>query len=109
MPGAIHTDTTTRPDRVVLAVSGELDMGSCTRLSTLTDALILSGRTLALEMSAVTFLDSSGLHLLLTLRNRALAQGGRLELHCVPHQAQRVLDLTGTRHLFTLRPGTPTA
>ncbi|MFB6477436.1 hypothetical protein ACFCXF_03125 [Streptomyces virginiae] len=40
----------------------------------------------------------------LALRTRAAAEGGSLELICVPQQALRVLDLTGTRHLFALTP-----
>ncbi|MFJ5546249.1 STAS domain-containing protein [Streptomyces sp. NPDC093225] len=104
MPGAITTDVTTRPDRVVVAVSGELDFDSCTQIRGTTDAVPLHGRTLTLEMAAVTFMDSSGLNMLLDLRNRAHAEGGTLELAGLPRQAQHVLDVTGTRHLFTVRP-----
>ncbi|MEU9107717.1 STAS domain-containing protein [Streptomyces xanthophaeus] len=64
----------------------------------------VKGQTLALDLPAMTRMDSSGLNMLLTLRNRARAEHGVLHVCGVPRQALRVLGLTGTRSLFTLRP-----
>ncbi|WP_323187936.1 STAS domain-containing protein [Streptomyces sp. NBC_01264] len=53
-----------------------------------------------MDLSAVTFMDSSGL----TLRNRTEAAQGTLELRGLPDQTLRLLDITAARDLFTLTP-----
>ncbi|MFJ7158767.1 STAS domain-containing protein [Streptomyces sp. NPDC101118] len=100
----LDVDVRAHPQRTVVTVAGDLDMDTCPHLSETLEALTLDGQALALDLRAVTFMDSSALHLLLALRNRARATGGTLELIGLPHQAQRLLDLTGTRRLFTLQP-----
>ncbi|MFJ5546406.1 STAS domain-containing protein [Streptomyces sp. NPDC093225] len=102
-----------RPERIVVRVAGELDFESGPYVTDVTAALPLDGPALAVDLSGVTYMDSAGLDVLLALRRRAAAEGHRLHLIGVPRQALRVLDLTGTRHLFTLHtaaervPGTP--
>lgn len=90
-------------DRTVLTVSGELDMDTAPDLTQAADVLDLRGQTLALDLSDVTFVDSSGLNALLALRHRVDVAGGTLELIGLCEQALHLLDLTGTRSLFTLR------
>lgn len=97
-------NVTVHADRAVVTVAGSLDMDTCPHVTEATDALTLRGRILVLDLSAVTFIDSSALNMLLNLRNRAHAEGGTLELRAVPAQALRVLDITGTRGLFALTP-----
>lgn len=103
-PFKLDLDVSAQPDVTIMTVAGELDMTTCPYVTRATDYLILQGRTLALDLSALTYMDSSGLDMLLTLRNRARTEYGVLHLYGVPRQALRVLDLTGTRGLFTLRP-----
>ncbi|MCX5584004.1 STAS domain-containing protein [Streptomyces erythrochromogenes] len=92
------------PDRTILTVSGELDMDTAPHLTAAADALDLPGQTLVLDLSTVTFIDSSGLNALLALRHRVNVADGALELIGLCEQALHLLDLTGTRGLFTLRP-----
>ncbi|MFE5717590.1 STAS domain-containing protein [Streptomyces erythrochromogenes] len=93
-----------QPGRAVVAVTGELDMDTCPQLAAATDALDLADQRLTVDLSHVTFMDCAALHQLLALRRRALDQHGRLELSAIPDHALRMLDHTGTRHLFTLCP-----
>ncbi|MFF3677862.1 STAS domain-containing protein [Streptomyces sp. NPDC002120] len=93
------------PDRTILTVSGELDMDTAPNLTEAADGIDLHGQTLALDLSAVTFVDSCGLNALLALRHRVGLTGGTLELCGLCDQALHLLDLTGTRPLFTLRTG----
>ncbi|MFD4925042.1 STAS domain-containing protein [Streptomyces goshikiensis] len=104
LPIRLDLDVSTQPDVTVVTLAGELDMTTCPYVTQATDTLALKGQTLALDLSALTHMDSSGLNMLLTLRNRARDEHGVLHLLGVPRQALRVLDLTGTRSLFTLRP-----
>ncbi|MFE5680323.1 STAS domain-containing protein [Streptomyces erythrochromogenes] len=90
--------------RTVLTITGALDMDTVPHITAATDPLALSGRTLVLDLAAVTFIDSAGLNTLLILRNRAEAEQGLLELRGLPDQALRLLDITGSRPLFTLTP-----
>ncbi|MGW2587906.1 STAS domain-containing protein [Streptomyces virginiae] len=99
----IDTATPTGP-RIVLTITGALDMDTVAHITTATDPLTLEGRTLVLDLAAVTFIDSSGLNTLLILRNRVEAEQGTLELRGLPDQALRLLDITGARALFTLTP-----
>ncbi|GLX17566.1 hypothetical protein Slala02_03930 [Streptomyces lavendulae subsp. lavendulae] len=103
---AFDVDVALRPDSaaVTVTVRGELDLATCPRVVRATETIPLEGRTLTLELSAVTFMDPSGLNMLLGLRERARAEGGALYLAGVPDQARTVLDLTGTGDLFPLRP-----
>ncbi|MFD6888035.1 STAS domain-containing protein [Streptomyces sp. NPDC059957] len=107
MPPTSNIVVTQHADRTVVTLTGPLDMDTCARITDATDALALQGCTLTLDLSDVSFMDSSGLNMLLTLRNRAHAEGAVLELHGLPDQALRVLDITGARDLFTLHPATP--
>ncbi|MFJ4862844.1 MULTISPECIES: STAS domain-containing protein [unclassified Streptomyces] len=100
---SIDTATYTRL-RTVLTVSGALDMDTVPHITAATDPLTFGGRTLVLDLAAVTFMDSSGLNALLLLRSRAEAEQGALELRGLPDQALRLLDITGARALFTLTP-----
>ncbi|MEV7420652.1 STAS domain-containing protein [Streptomyces sp. NPDC089919] len=105
MPGSSLTvDVATRPQHVLVTVAGDLDIDTRTDVTQLIDELPLEGRTLTLDMSGVTFMDSSGLSLLLDLRRRVEDEGAGLELAAPSFHTLRVLDLTGTRRLFTIRP-----
>ena len=53
--------------------------------------------------SAVTFIDSSGLRVLVALSNEAAADNAALTLRNVPRHAERVLDLTGLAEFFQRR------
>jgi anti-sigma B factor antagonist len=77
--------------RTVVAVSGEVDIASSPALrSALDDAL--DADDLCVDLSETTFMDSSGLHVLLDVHRRMEA---RLTIVCPPGNVRRVLDLTG--------------
>jgi anti-sigma B factor antagonist len=101
----ISEDTTV----TTIALTGELDLSTCPQVTAVTDGLRLGGRTLRMDLSGVTFIGSTSLNMLLSLRLRAEAEEGTLELTGLQHQAERVLALTGTRNLFRILPGAPPA
>src|SRR5919202_189512 len=59
---------------------------------------------LVFDLSAVTFVDSSGLRELLRARMECDRRGGRLVLAGVPRTVARLLDLTGTTTMFEIAP-----
>jgi anti-anti-sigma factor len=80
----------------VLALRGEFDLAGATearkRLLVLEPAL---GGRLVLDLSELTFLDSSGIRLILQARERALRHGADFVLVPGPEQVMRVLELVG--------------
>ncbi|MET7437187.1 STAS domain-containing protein [Streptomyces sp. NPDC004082] len=88
-------------DRTVVTVAGAIDLNSCPALEDATLVIPLDGKTLHLEMSGVSFMDSVGLNLLLKLRRRMLAEGGQLLVTGLQSQPASVLRLTETDTLLT--------
>ena len=60
-------------------------------------------KTLMLDMEGVTFMDSSGIALILRAQQRMQLLDGSLLVCHVPEQAKRVLDAAGIGRLVTIR------
>jgi len=70
-------------DPVVVQLSGELDTYTVPEIRDAFDALSLGpGAVVVVDLSDVTFLDSSGLGAIFALHHRLAAVGGRLRLVC---------------------------
>ncbi len=88
-------------DRAVFSLSGELDLASAPALRReVNAALALPIVGLTLDLRALEFLDSSGLHCLLAARNDAADRGIRFELVRVPRHALRVIAVTGLNQIL---------
>ena len=82
-------------DTVVLPLSGRVDIAALAALKEELTQAIAGGRTqLLLTMAAVSFIDSSGLGLLVGLQKELRGRGGGLALCEVPPQARMALRLT---------------
>lgn len=82
--------------RAVLRPVGELDLASCERLREAIDAELDGGRTwLVFDMSALRFLDSSGLSVLAEYSMKAERRGGQLVLAALRPQPAKVLGICG--------------
>ena len=82
--------------RTVLAVTGEVDIASTPTLrSAVEGALDAAAQDLWLDLGATTFMDSSGLHVLLDAQRSAERLGRQFTIICPPGSVRRVLDLTG--------------
>lgn len=57
---------------------------------------------LVLDLHRLSFMDRSGLHVLLRARARSRHTGTRLELACGPGQVKRLLELTGLDREFEI-------
>ena len=77
--------------RTVIAVSGEVDMASSPSLRSELEAA-LDAQELRVDLCDTTFMDSSGIHVLLDIHRLA---EGRMTIVCPPGPVRRVLDLTG--------------
>jgi anti-anti-sigma factor len=80
----------------VVAVSGEVDIASAPRLRAELEGLFDAGaEDLRLDLSTTTFMDSSGLHVLLDMHHYAESLGRQMTVVCPPGNVRRVLELTG--------------
>src|SRR5437870_1548148 len=80
---------------VKLRVAGELDLRTIAPLSERVSERLLAGaRDLTLDLSALEFMDSSGLRLLIELHDRSRAEGWRLRLTCPEHEAAALVIRT---------------
>lgn len=85
-----------------VVVRGDLDLPAGDALEALVTPMIQTSPDLQIEMSDVTFLDSSGLGALIVISQMAADAGGHVVL-CDPSEAVvQALDLTHTTTLFTV-------
>lgn len=83
-------------------VSGEIDAHSVTSLSDHLSECTATDGDVVIDMSAVTFMDSSGLRLLIDLRQRTEAAPHDLVLRSPSAAVLRLLEVAGLDDHFTL-------
>lgn len=93
--------------KLLLTLSGELDHhGARDAIRELEEAVDAAlPRKLVLNFAGVTFMDSSGIALLLRAQRRMQNLGGSVRVCQVPRQAKRVLDAAGIDRLMTIEAG----
>ncbi|MEU0674689.1 STAS domain-containing protein [Streptomyces sp. NPDC006172] len=87
-----------------IRVTGDLDWDSADDLTKAARACLRADpppRRLRLDCAAMTLCDSLGLAALLMVQREASAAGARLRLDDRPAHLERLLDITGTAHVFT--------
>jgi anti-sigma B factor antagonist len=91
----IDIRTTTRGPATVLSVSGEIDISTAPRLlEALADLDGSARETLVLDLTAVSFLDSSALGALVGTQKEIAAAGGRLTVVCSDPKVLRIFTIT---------------
>jgi anti-sigma B factor antagonist len=91
-------------DRVIVRLEGELDMANAPRLQSAVDGAELDAEAMVvLDLQQLQFIDSTGLRIVLSVRERALARGQEFAVTPGSQQVQRLLSLTGVAgHLRTI-------
>ena len=95
---------TSRDGAVTIALSGEIDHHGARAMMLQLDEAIASRlpMRLTLDLSGVTFMDSSGIAVLLRALRQIDQLGGSLRVTAIPVQARRVLDAAGVGRLINL-------
>jgi anti-sigma B factor antagonist len=98
--------TTRVADRyTVIDAVGELDVHTAPRLRDQFLALVNAGdHHLILDLDKVSFLDSTGLGVLVGALKRLRRHGGSLRLVCTRENILKVFRLTGLTPVFTFHP-----
>ena len=86
-----------RQDTLVVRLGGELDLGEADKLRLTLDKELFQGkiRHLIINLSRVTFMDSSGLGVILGRYKRLTHQGGKVVLVGAQPPVNRILELSG--------------
>ena len=98
----LHITTAPTADGLMgVCVAGEIDMETAPQVTDAVRAAVAAGpREVQVDMAAVTFLDSSGIHMLLRARREAAECGVALRVVKAHRSVVRVLQITGLLSLF---------
>jgi anti-sigma B factor antagonist len=99
-----------RPDTVILAVSGDLDVASAPMLRAhIGFALGRQPARLVLDLAGLRFCDASGLSVFAMAQNAATREGASLALAAVPRLVTRLLRMTGMNRILDVYPSVAAA
>lgn len=85
----------------MVTVAGEIDMANADDLQSYLSSVAETHNLVALDLSTVTFIDSTGLNALIRTY-RLLEPGGSLLVLAPSPQVSRVLEVTGLDRLFRI-------
>jgi len=92
----------------VLVVAGEVDMSTVQPLRTaIVQVLDRGAPELVVDLHAVTFLDSTGISVLVLGRRTATGTGARYRVVNARDMVARVLEVTGVRDFLSEADGAP--
>jgi anti-sigma B factor antagonist len=100
----MHVEThCASPGTVIVVVAGEVDLATAPALhAALVEALTTYMPTVVhIDLSACTFLDCSGIRVLVAAHSTAQASGHQMWARHPQHLVRRVLELTGLLDVFT--------
>jgi anti-sigma B factor antagonist len=96
----------TEKDRIVVAVDGELDMQTSVEFKQVLMDLVADDTDVVVDLSGLTFVDSSGLSALIAVHKRALTHvRASMVLDRVPPFLHRILAVTGLAAVLPVAGG----
>ncbi|MBB6627990.1 STAS domain-containing protein [Nocardioides sp. KIGAM211] len=99
-----------RPEdgRHVVVATGEVDVATRNQLKSVIDELIVQGHVhLVVDLDETTFLDSTGLGVLIGARRKTHAFMGSFAIVCNRPQLLKVFRITGLDKVFEIRQTLP--
>jgi anti-sigma B factor antagonist len=89
----------------VVTVAGEVDMYTAPALEQALEGVVgLGGTTVVLDLTEVSFIDSTLLSVLLRYRDRLNNLGGELAIVTDDRRIRRTFEITGLDRIFTIEP-----
>jgi anti-sigma B factor antagonist len=100
-PGELAITSERDGDLHVIALTGELDLATAPGLEQeLLRVEATDAASIVVDLSGLTFMDSTGIRLMVAANARSRADSNRLVLLRGPHAVQRVFELTGVADLL---------
>jgi anti-sigma B factor antagonist len=94
-----------QPEHIVLRVSGDLDLETAPRLLAGAEPhLVAAEETLIIDLSALAFIDSSGLSVLIRINERLSTIGRPWTIIAPAPQVAKAFEITGLDQILPLRP-----
>lgn len=95
-PGALEIDSELQSDAARLTAVGELDIATAPQLEQEVRSLLARGvRHLLIDLSRLTFIDSTALRLFIVLSDRSAGEGWTLKFIRPTGQVRSVFEITG--------------
>lgn len=105
----LRIQTQNSSDATVVALEGELDVASAPRLVEEVGRRTDAADRIIVDLSGLSFMDSTGLRALLSASEIAEAAGCSFAIVQGPHQVQRLLRLTRVAERLAIIDGAPAA
>jgi anti-sigma B factor antagonist len=87
----------------VIDLCGEVDLYTSSTFKThVIDAVARGKRTIVVDLTDVTFIDSTALGVLMGAQRRLLPAGGRIAIVCKDRNIRKVFQVTGLDRVFGL-------
>ena len=103
-PPTLVLSVSAEGDETTVAATGELDVNTAPELRERLSALIGAGANLiVIDLSGVTFIDSTALSVMVSALKRLRQADGDLELASPTPSVRRVFEITGLTRLFAIR------
>lgn len=99
---SLHIDKTQNAAQTTLALSGRLDTITAPELETQLRTLLPETAALVLDLSALDYISSAGLRVLLVAQKEMNKKNGQLTLSHVNETVMEVLDITGFTDILTI-------
>jgi anti-sigma B factor antagonist len=87
---------------MIVSVAGEVDLSTSPPLRDALEQAVAQGPSVVVDLSEVTFLDSTGLGDLVRAKEAARSLGGELNLVLTQPRIRRVLEITGLDSEFVI-------
>ena len=92
----LRLSTRTHDASTVVALSGELDLATAPELDTYLDGVLTdSGPRIVLDLSGLSFMDSTGIRILIRHHRQTEENGGRLGIAAPQPIVAKALKITG--------------
>ncbi len=102
-PSYLTIEVMSTPEAHTIVLAGEADLQGAPRIeAALRDAFDGAPGLVVIDLSNLTFLDSSGLHALVTGHELCRARGRELRIVPGPANVQRIFELTGMNEVLPL-------
>jgi anti-sigma B factor antagonist len=99
--GGFSIESSHEDGATVIVVHGDVDLATAPELRAACESAIAAAPDVVrLDLGELTFLDSSGISVLVKAHQELQRQGGSLVLHRLDDRTRRVLDVAGLSDFF---------
>jgi anti-anti-sigma factor len=104
-PDPLEIEVQIADDRTLVTLSGELDASTATLLyDQLADLEVKDVQHVVLDLAQISFMDSTGLSVIVTEHKRLQHTGGGLTVFAPPSSVRRLFEITGLTTVLDIVP-----